>query len=167
MSRGFVREGDQEEVPVVPQRAFLPDGTTNFVTPEGMKKLLEERDSLVNERESLDISNDTEKRVSINFINAKLHLLNNRIAEARIVNPAEQPADEVRFSATVKLRTVSDNRHQTFQIVGVDEADISKGKLSFISPLARLLINKKTGDTFLLKRPGQDAVFEIIEIKYI
>ena len=46
MSRGFVKEGDQEEVPMVLPRAFLPSGTPNYVTPEGMRKLHDEMDSL-------------------------------------------------------------------------------------------------------------------------
>lgn len=166
MSRGFVKEDDQEEVPIVPQRAYLPPGVTNFVTPGGMEELLTEQKALVNERDNLVFSNDNERRIAVNFINAKLHLLNNRIAEARVVNPGEQPGDEVRFSAKVTLRNISDNAIQAFRIVGVDEADISKGKISFISPLARLLINKKVGDKVVLKRPGEDTVFEIKEIEY-
>lgn len=165
MSRGFVREDDQEEVPIVPQRAYLPQGVTNFVTPAGMQQLLSEKQMLINERDNLNIASENEKRISQNFINAKLQLLNSRIAEARLVNPKEQPKNEIRFSAMVKLKTEA-GEIQTFQIVGVDEADISKGKISFISPLARLLINKKAGDKVLLKRPGQDTIYEIVGIEY-
>jgi transcription elongation factor GreB len=50
--------------------------------------------------------------------------------------------------------------------VGVDEADIARGKISFISPLARALINKKVGDRITLKRDKEDIVFEIMEIAY-
>lgn len=165
MSRGFVKEDDQEEVPMVPQRAYLPDGVTNFVTPEGMKQLLDEKEELTSERDNLNISAENEKRIALNFINAKLQLLNNRIAMARVVDPKEQPKNEIRFSAIVKLKTEAGDI-QTFQIVGADEADISKGKISFISPLARLLINKKSGDKVLLKRPGQDNIYEIVGIEY-
>ena len=55
---------------------------------------------------------------------------------------------------------------QIFQIVGVDEADIAKGKISFISPLAKALINKKAGDKVTLKRDREDIVFEIMDIAY-
>lgn len=48
MSRGFIKEDDQEEVPMVPPRAFLPAGVPNFVTPFGMKQLLEEQHLLLN-----------------------------------------------------------------------------------------------------------------------
>lgn len=166
MSRGFVKEDDQEEIPLVPQRASLPDGVTNFVTQVGMNQLLAERQMLVNERDNLSSTDDNEKRISVNYINAKLQLLDNRIAGGKIVNLKEQPQNEIRFGALVTLRIFGTQNIQTFQIVGVDEADISKGKISFISPLAKVLINKKSGDKVSLKRVNEDLVFEIIKIAY-
>jgi transcription elongation factor GreB len=166
MSRGFVKEDDQEEIPIVPQRAYLPEGVANFVTPEGMNLLLAEKEMLEDEKNNLNDANEDEKRIGLNFINAKLQLLNNRIAEAKIINTDDQPHDEIRFGATVSLRTEASDSIQTFQIVGVDEADISRGKVSFISPLARVLINKKTGDKITLKQAGKDVIFEITGISY-
>ncbi len=166
MSRGFVKEDDQEEIPIVPQRAFLPEGVTNFVTPAGMQQLLAENEMLVNERDSLSGADENEKRIALNYINARLYLLDNRIAEAKVVNPEEQPQNEIRFGASVTLKTKGSGHIQTFQIVGVDEADISKGKISFISPLAKILINKKAGETVTLKRDKEDVEFEIMGIVY-
>lgn len=166
MSRGFVKEDDQEEVPIVPQRAYLPEGVTNFVTPYGMNQLLAEKQMLVNEKNNLNIANENEKRIALNYINVKLQLLNNRIAEAKMVNLNEQPQNEIRFGAIITLKIEASKNIQTFQIVGVDEADISKGKVSFISPIAKLLINKKIGDKVILKQAGKDIVFEIINISY-
>ena len=166
MSRGFVKENDQEEVPMVPPRAYLPDGVINLVTQAGMNELLAERERLVSEKSSLDSSSDNEKRIMLNFINAKLQLLNNRIAEARIVNPNEQPRDEIRFGAVISLRAEGTGRIQTFQIVGVDEANVSRGKISFVSPLAKSLINKRIGDKAVLKRANENIVFEILDIAY-
>ncbi|TFH39674.1 MAG: transcription elongation factor GreA [Bacteroidia bacterium] len=166
MSRGFVREGDQEEVPMIPQRAYLPIGVANFVTPEGMDQLLKEKEELINERENLGITNENEKRIAKNFLNAKLQLLNERIAEARVVEMTGQQRDEITFGATVTLRDKMSGNVQTFRIVGVDEADIPRGKISFISPLSKVLINKKVGDSVTLKRDKEDIVFEIIEIVY-
>lgn len=167
MSRGFVKEDDQEEIPMVPQRAYLPDGVTNFVTPSGMEQLLAEKKALMSEKENISGvgENENERRIELNFINAKLQLLNNRIASARVVDPDEQPKDEIRFGASVTLKTESGNI-QTFRIVGVDEAEISKGKISFISPMTRILINKKIGNRVILKRAGQDTIFEIVDISY-
>jgi len=164
MSRGFVKEDDQEEVPIVPQRAYLPEGVPNFVTRTGMDQLLAEKQMLISEKDTLSSSNDNEKRIAVNYINAKLQLLNNRIAEAKVVDLTEQSQNEIRFGATVTLKNVASGKIQIFQITGVDEADIAKGKISFISPLARALINKKTGNRITLKRDMADIVFEIMHI---
>jgi transcription elongation factor GreB len=166
MSRGFVKEDDQEEIPIVPPRADLPEGVTNYVTQVGMNELLAEKQMLVNEKNNLDSSNENEKRIALNHINAKLQLLNNRIIEAKIVNLNEQPQNEIRFGAVITLKVEATKNIQTFQIVGVDEADISKGKISFTSPIAKVLINKKIGDIAILKRAKEDIVFEIMDLTY-
>jgi transcription elongation factor GreB len=166
MSRGFVKEGDQEEIPMVPPRAELPAGVTNYVTPAGMEELLAEKQSLIREKDTLQAASEDEKRIALNFINEKLRLLNNRIAEAKIVNLNEQPQNEVRFGARITLKSGSAKNIQTFQIVGVDEATISKGKISFLSPLAKALINKKAGDKAILRLANEERVFEIMEIAY-
>lgn len=166
MSRGFVKEDDQEEVPMVPQRAYLPDGVTNFVTPNGMNQLLAEKQKLIEEKNDLNNTNENEKRIALNYINAKLQLLENRISDARVVNLSEQPKNEVRFGAEITLKKEASDNTQTFQITGVDEVDISKGKVSFISPIARVLINKRVGDKVTLKQSGKDIVFEIVNISY-
>jgi len=166
MSRGFVKEDDQEEIPIVPPRADLPEGVTNYVTQVGMTELLTEKQMLITERSKLDYSSENEKRIALNHINAKLQLLENRIATAHVVKPNEQVHDVIRFGAMIKLKIIANNNIQTFQIVGVDEADISKGKISFTSPLARALINKKIGDIAILERGHDNLLFEIMEIAY-
>lgn len=166
MSRGFVKEGDQEEVPMVPPRADLPQGVTNYVTPEGMALLLAERESLISQREQVDRTNENERRIAVNFINAKLMLLEQRISGARVIHPEEQPQDEVRFGATVTLRIEATGKVQDFRIVGVDEADIARGKISFLSPLARALIHKKAGDRAVIRMGREDRAFTILRIAY-
>jgi transcription elongation factor GreB len=166
MSRGFVREGDQEEVPMVPPRAELPSGVTNYVTPAGLEQLLAEKQALVAERDNLDSSNESERRIQQNFLNAKLRLLNDRITEAKVINLSEQPPDEVRFGALVTLKIAATGKVQAFRIVGVDEADISKGKISFISPLARALVNKKAGEKAVLSAGREERIFEVLKISY-
>jgi transcription elongation factor GreB len=78
----------------------------------------------------------------LNYINAKLQLLNNRIATAKIVDLNNQPNDEIRFGALVTLKIIGKTELQQYQIVGVDEADISKENLVYFA-IARILINKK------------------------
>ena len=166
MSRGFVKEDDQEEIPMVPPRANLPEGVPNYVTQTGMNELLAEKQKLTDEKDHLDSSNENERRIALNYINAKLQLLNQRIGEAKIIQLHEQPQHEIRFGATVTLKTAANQQIHTFQIVGVDEASIIKGKISFLSPLAKVLLNKKTGEKSVLKREKDETVFEIVEIAY-
>jgi transcription elongation factor GreB len=166
MSRGFVKEDDQEEIPLVPPRAHLPEGVPNYVTQAGMDELLAERQMLVREKENLNMTSENEKRIALNHINAKLHLLDLRINEAKIVILDDQPKNEIRFGALVTFRTEGTRKVQTLQIVGVDEADISKGKISFLSPLARSFLNKNAGEKAVLKLAKEKRVFEIIMIAY-
>ncbi|UJF30150.1 GreA/GreB family elongation factor [Kaistella sp. 97-N-M2] len=166
MSRGFVKEDDQEEVPMVAPRADLPAGTDNFVTQNGIDALLAEREILLREQENLDSSQEKEYRISFNHSNAKLQLLNERIATAKIIDSSKLPQDEVHFGAKVTFRNVANKMQQTFQLVGVDEANISKGKISFITPIAKALMNKKVGDEAILNLGETKNVFEILKIEY-
>lgn len=166
MSRGFVREDDQEELPIVPPRADLPDGQVNYVTPVGLDQLIKEREFLNLERENLDKTNEADYRIGVNYINAKLLLLNTRISSAHLINLENHPIVEVRFGTIVTLKINNSRQHQKFQIVGVDEADIKKMKIAFTSPLAKILIEKKVGDKAVLKLEKEDRVFEIVGISY-
>lgn len=167
MSRGFVNEDDQEEIPMIPPRADLPEGIINYVTQVGMNELILEREQLIKERDQLDSSNERERRINSNFINSKLNLLNDRIGIAKIIDLETQPQAEVRFGATVKLKIGSNKTTQSYQIVGVDEAEISKGKISFLSPIARILIDKKVGETAVLKLTKEERIFEVLDIQYV
>ena len=166
MSRGFVREDDQEEIPLVQPRAHLPEGESNWVTTAGMKALLVEKEDLLNEIKNLKISNENERRIVINHINSKLALLEERISSAKIIDLQIQPPDIVRFGATITLKIGTKIKLQKYQIVGVDEANIREHKISFISPIAQLLINKKIGDQAVLKLANGERIFEIIKIEY-
>lgn len=166
MSRGFVKEEDQEETPLVPPRADLPNGITNYITENGMVELHVEKQALIDEKSSIEAANEQEKRIAYNFINAKIHLLEERIATAKIVDLDEQPKDEIRFGATVTLKIGKSTKTLNYQIVGVDEADISKNKISFISPIAKILIGKKVGEKAILKLAKEDRTFEVMEISY-
>lgn len=166
MSRGFVKEGDQEEVPILTPRAYLPDGVTNYVTQVGMNELLDEKQSLIDELENLDNANENERRIASNHINAKLQLLNERILTAEVIELRKQSPDEVWFGATVTLKTDNETELQKYQIVGVDEADVSKGKISFVSPIAKTLLGREVGDKATLKLASGNRIFEIVEIVY-
>ena len=110
-----------------------------------MEQLLAEKQMLIRERENLSIASENERRIAVNFINAKLNLLNDRIAEARIIDPKGNPQDEIRFGALVTIKNEGSGKIQTFQIVGVDEADIARGKIAFNSPLAKGVDKQEIG----------------------
>ncbi|PVX50849.1 transcription elongation factor GreB [Balneicella halophila] len=165
MSRGFVKESDQEEVPLVVPRAPIPNGVTNYVTPNGLEELEEEQKQLIAKREKLKTENAEKNRVQINHIRANLDLLVKRINSAIVIDLENQPKDTVHFGATVTICMEDDSDEQHYQIVGVDEADISKNKVSFLSPIARVLMNKKVGDQFNLKTPKSDRAMKVKAIE--
>ena len=162
MSRGFVKEGDQEEVPLVPPRAFLPCGTVNYVTPGGMEQLLQERQSLLDERDSIQPDGqENDARVHRNFINAKLDLLEKRIKMAKVVD--NKHTGEIAFGSTI---TLSMNGNPiTIQITGVDEAAASKGKVPFTSPMAKALFGHHAGDFFDVQLPAGLRTVKVLKVE--
>ena len=143
MSRGFIKEGDQEEIPMVPLRAYLPEGVPNYVTKEGLAALNEELRSLEEAR-----AKTGENYIMSNFIEAKMKLLISRINSAIEVDISKANKDTVSFGAWVRYNG------RVVRIVGVDEADVDKGLVSFISPIAKSLTGKKAGDVFEMKGPA-------------
>ena len=155
MSRGFIKEGDQEEIPMVPPRAYLPKGMPNYVTSEGLEALRKEREALENERVAANGN-----YIMSNFIDAKMKLLIDRINTAVEVDLTKANKETVSFGAYVKYNG------RTVRIVGVDEADFSKGLLSFISPVAKALVGKKVGDKFEIKVPKGTETIEVQGVWY-
>ena len=149
MSRGFIKEGDQEEIPKVPLRAYLPDGVPNYVTKEGLKALKEELKNL--EAECVKAGDNY---IMVNFLDATIKLLVDRINSAVEVD-LPKAKDTVSFGAWVRYNG------RVVRIVGVDEADVNKGLISFISPIAKVLIGKKAGDIIELKGSEKIAVEEV------
>ena len=169
MSRGFVKEDDQEEAPFIPPRAALPAGAINYVTPSGYAALTEERSNIEGKLANLHIEDDKEKRHMRATLTGSLNLLNERIASARILDPLEQPKDEVRFGANVGFKFLNGNQKdlsKEFKIVGVDEANIKKNKIAFIAPIALALSGKKVGEIATVPMGGQVQELEVLKIDY-
>ncbi|BAO54556.1 GreA/GreB family elongation factor [Nonlabens marinus] len=166
MSRGFVKEGDQEEPLVIPPRAILPDGVINYVTPVGFEELQEESSLLEKQYGNLEIENEIDLRREQNMIHGKIKLLKERIASARIINPEDQAQDEVRFGAQVKYKNMAAMLTQVISIVGVDEADVSKGKIAFTTPIAKALAGAKKEDVVEFKLGNEIQKLKILEINY-
>ena len=121
---------------------------------------------MIHERDNTVISDENENRIAVNLINAKLQLLIDRIASAKIVDLAKQPKNIVKFGAEVYFTVDSDPKIQHYQIVGVDEANVAKGKIAFTSPIAKILMDRTAGDRVTLKLGKAEKQFEIVSIKY-
>lgn len=166
MSRGFVRESDQEELPFIPPRAPLPPGEKNYVTPTGLRLLEEEAAALEAEKDSLVTDDEDEVRRHRTVLDAKLAPLRQRIASARVLRPEDQPREEVRFGATVTLTFLATGKQQTFQLVGVDEADPKAGKIAFTAPVARLISGLWAGETASFGDAGNGRGVRVDVISY-
>lgn len=164
MSRAFVNEDDQRETPFVAPRADLPPGVANYVTQAGLEALLNEKEELLLELKHLVAGDGHEKQNDIIIVNMKLHLLEDRIASAQVIQAEDTPSEKIRFGSVVTLQLGSQSKTQQFQIVGVDEADLKSGKIAFTSPLARLLINQQAGSSVTLKLAHGERVFKIIAV---
>ena len=131
-------------------RAYLPEGVPNYVTKEGLEALKEELKDL--EAERVKAGDDY---IMGNFIDASIKLLVDRINSAVEVDLSKSNKDTVSFGAWVRYNG------RVVRIVGVDEADVNKGLISFISPVAKMLIGKKAGDVIALKGTEKIEVEEV------
>lgn len=160
-----MKEGDQEEVPMLTPRAFLPAGVENFVTSAGMEELKAEREEILRERKQYEGIDNNDARVNNNYLTGKLRLLEERIHSARVLDYDPQRQNDVAFGATIKFKDLKNNKIAQYQIVGVDEANIMKGKISFLSPLSKVLMNKRVGDIVTFNTPQGEMQMEILEIR--
>ena len=131
-------------------RAYLPEGVPNYVTKEGLAALKEELKDLEAERVKAG-----DNYIMVNFLDASIKLLVDRINNAVEVDLTKAAKDTVSFGAWVRYNG------RAMRIVGVDEADVNKGLISFISPIAKMLIGKKAGDIIELKGTEKIKVEEV------
>lgn len=168
MSRAFLKSDTVDDPVLIPQRAPLPPGTPNYVTPRGLNLLRSELGQLETERTQAQSEPDESERTrQLAMLNGQIADLNQRIATARVVEP--QPHEEVRFGATVTLRTLSGkskNQQRVLTIVGVDEADASRGLVAFTTPIARAVLGRKVGEQAHLRMGAGEEVLEVIRISY-
>jgi transcription elongation factor GreA len=95
------------------------------------------------------------------LIEGRIGEIQGQLAGAEVVDPAQIKSEKIVFGATVALVDLDSEEEVTYQIVGVDEADVKLGKISILSPLARSLIGKVTGDTVQVKSPKGEKEFEV------
>jgi transcription elongation factor GreB len=166
MSKAFKGEDASESPLVVPARAPLPPGEINYVTPRGLEALTAERDRLHRERARIEASGISEEETrALAALAIRLGALYDRIASARVIDPAAQPRDEVRFGASVVARA-PDGTERRFTIVGVDEADAAAGRIAFVAPLARAFLGCGVGDVARVRTPRGHDAWEVVAIDY-
>ncbi len=159
MSRAFVKEQDGVFSEQLPDR---PDsGQPNYITPKGLDALKQRLAEMVREKQTLG-----EDAAALRpELERDIPWLESRIAKAIVLEPKKQKSDEVQFGATVEAVDEHDKKHK-FTIVGEDEADATKHRISWLSPLAKALIGAREGDSVVWKRPAGDLELEIEKISY-
>jgi transcription elongation factor GreB len=181
MSKAFTKESDADDEDEDTTAPALPAGARNYITPAGFKRLKDEALQLLDkERPELvkviqwaasngDRSENADyiygKR-RLREIDRRIRFLTRRMDAAAIVDPAEREyTDQVFFGATVTVAH-GDGTEKTYAIVGIDEADASRGRISWISPLARAMTKAREGDTIVLRSPSGEESIDVIEVQY-
>lgn len=160
----------------------MSGNTPNYITPAGWQALKDELYSLVNKErpEIVQIVNwaagngDRSENGDYLYgkrrmreIDRRIRFLTKRLEAAQVVDPEIREAtDQVFFGATVELLR-GDGSEQVVKIVGIDEIDTAKNKISWISPLARSLIKAREGDEVVLNGPDGREVIEILSVAYV
>ena len=173
MSKAFVRESEDDgEAPEVQP---APPPAKNYISPAGYARLKQELKALVEvERPEVvrtvswaakngDRSESGDYlygKKRLREIDRRVRFLIKRLEAAEVVETAGRDSDQVFFGATVVLKD------KTITIVGIDETDTSKHRVSWISPVAKALIKAREGDKVLLKTPGGVEELEILEVRY-
>jgi len=168
MSRAFVKDDGPEDQPLVPPRVPLPAGVANYVTPRGLQLLRDELAELEAERSRLQ-AEPSDAASALVVVAGRIAELTARIASARVVDSRGQPQDEVRFGATVTVRTLkggTPGEERRFTIVGVDEASVEEGRVAFVAPIARALLGRRVGEQTTLRTARGEEVLQVQAITY-
>lgn len=182
MSKAFTKETDHDDDDLPEGVAPIPKGSPNYITPKGLQRLRDELNHLarterpkVVETVSWAAGNGDRSengdyiygKKRLREIDRRLRFLTKRIEAARVVDPTAQTnIDQVFFGATVTYANSRDEE-KTVTIVGIDEANLELGRISWIAPIARALMKAYEGDVVQLRTPGGVETLEIIEIRYV
>ena len=185
MSKAFTKESEQNDDDDVDIGSSpIPAGSKNYITPDGYKCLKDEFDYLLKKdrptvtaavswaAKNGDRSENADYQYGkkrLREIDRRLRFLTKRLDIAEVVDPEtprdEESADQVFFGATVTYAHANGNRN-TVTIVGVDEIDIKRNHISWISPLARALMKARPGDAVTLRAPGGVEDLDVIDVTY-
>jgi len=154
--------------------------TPNYLTPAGAKQLADELQRLVSVerpkvvREVAEAAAQGDRSENAEYIYGKKRLreidrrvrfITKRLDAAVVVRAEELGGDVVRFGALVEVRD-EDGQSRTYSLVGPDESDPSRGKLSYQSPMGQALMKRRVGDVVTVKRPAGELELEIVSLKY-
>jgi transcription elongation factor GreB len=160
----------------------IPAGTKNYITPAGYRRLKDEALHLLDKERPEVVrvvqwaASNGDRSENADYIYGKRRLreidrrirfLTKRLDLAEVVDPTarDEDTDQVFFGATVTVAD-EDGTENTYTIVGIDEADVTRGRISWISPLARALLKRREGEQITFKAPGGDQVLEIVSVEY-
>jgi transcription elongation factor GreA len=138
-----------------------------------LKKLMsEERPQVMRDIEEArghgDLSENAEYHAAKErqgFIETKIAELNSKLVRAEVIDLSQIKTDRVSFGSIVTLINSDTEEEKTYQLVGEDEADVSEGKISVFSPMARAMISKEPGDEIKVRAPGGVIGYEIVDIE--
>lgn len=167
MSKAFTRESDDSPEQPVPARqsSILPLGVKNYMTPDGVQRLRDELDRLLQvERPRISAADGDAKR-QLQLMDLRIEELQQSLQSAEVVPPPDGAANEVRFGATVTVRE-RNGEEVSYRIVGVSESDPDRGWVSWLSPIARALLNARLGERVRFKFPAGEEELEIVKIAY-
>jgi transcription elongation factor GreB len=181
MSKAFTKETDGDDEDAAEDAPALPIGTKNYMTPQGFAMLRAEYRHLLRvERPKMvevvswaagngDRSENGDYiygKKRLREIDRRVHFLSKRLEASEVVDPARRTNfDQAFFGATVTYATQDDKEH-TVTIVGIDEADVDKGQVSWISPIARALLKARVGDSVDIRTPAGPETIEVVRIVY-
>lgn len=169
MSKAFTRdENEGPDIPdIVPAASVLAPGTKNYITPAGAERLRNELQKLVEitRPDLAEARDDPDAKRQLARVDQRIRQLEESLQSAEIVEPADEGKDVVRFGASVTVRE-SSGEETTYRIVGVDETDADNNCVSWMSPIARALLNHRRGERIRFKFPSGEQVLEIIKIGY-
>ena len=98
------------------------------------------------------------------FIEGRIGELGFKLANADVIDPSKLPKDRAVFGTKVLLENIDTGEEVEYQLVGPDESDIAKGRISVSSPLGRAIVGKKPGDELTLEVPGGKRIYELVDI---
>lgn len=169
MSRAFVRESDFPQLPELPpQVSPLPPGAKNYLTAGGAQRLQDELTRL-REKERPRLASappdDIDAKRELQVLDQRIRYLQESLRTADIAPATEGPADSVRFGTTVSVRE-NNGGATSYRIVGVDETDLDRNWVSWLSPIARALMNARVGDRIQFKAPRGTKELEVARIEF-